>query len=130
MQMLPGNAISYWALTANLTSRGPSRRRMCPSHLYLRLRTAVTMSKVRLYLLASSCALLPVNLDSARAFAPFSLACVSSVMCHASLPYVNVETTAALYTASFRVSDRVALSKTCHSLPHLLIAKAIRLVTS
>lgn len=44
IHILSGIFISYCALTASFTSLGPGSRSMWPSHLYLRLRTAVTRS--------------------------------------------------------------------------------------
>ena len=72
-------SIFHCSWTASLTSRGPGSLRRCPSHLYLRFLIASTRSYVCLYLLASSWADLPVNLDRHLAFAPLIRACVRGV---------------------------------------------------
>ena len=79
MHILPGRSISHCSWTASFTSRGPGSLRRCPSHLYLRFLIASTRSYVCLYLLASSWADLPVNLDRHLAFAPLIRACVRGV---------------------------------------------------
>ena len=89
--MLPGRFIWYCARTASFTRRSScfgvsSIRSICPSHWCLRFRTAVTMSYVRVALLASSWDDFLVSSPRQREFAPFSCALVRSSMFHASQP--------------------------------------------
>ena len=91
IKMLPGDCIWNCTLTATLSSRSPFILRICPSHLYRRLRISRTRSYVLVFALASTCLLRPVILLRHLELAPLIAAIVASSKFQASDPYVNNE---------------------------------------
>ena len=127
--MLPWVLIMNWCRSAAFTSLSPGIRMMWPIHLSLRSRMSHTRLYVLVRLLASTCAVFPVNLLKHLALAPLILARVHSSRFHASLPYVRRDVTAVLYTLIL-MPKLIFELKTCRSWPMWDMAIPTRLRTS